>query len=191
MSNHWQSEHSPVQDTYKTAIFAQVWHKYSRIKGDLDSIQGPHYIKIKNTGSMANKGMFWLFQDHLESFQDPCLNSHKFNNFGSFWCITCQNKRQPLNFKFLNLSCLSKPIVATYEQIWCIFKNTQNDGNFHNRASSALKFLPEVITIGAHIVSKFQPCIPNISEVIAKCLHSSSFQDHLIFRPLYINLGQN
>ena len=59
------------------------------------------------------------------SFQDPCLNLHKFNNFGSIWCISHQNKYQPFNFKFFNLLCPSRSIVAIYEQIWLSVKNTQ------------------------------------------------------------------
>ena len=59
------------------------------------------------------------------------------------------------------------------------------------RGGSLLKLTPEMTTIGAHIVSKFQPCTLIISEVIAKSVPSNSFQDHLISRPLYFNLGQN
>ena len=56
-------------------------------------------------------------------------------------------------------------------------KNTQKGSNYHNRDSSMLKFIPELTTIGAHIVSKFQPCAPNISEVIVKSILVDSFQD--------------
>ena len=125
MSNHRQSDHSPVQNAYKTAIFVWVQHKHSKIGGDLDSIQGPYNIKIKSTDNTVNKGTFWFFQDHLDSFQDPCLNLHKFNIFGSVWCISHQIKCQPLNFKFLNLLCPSRSIVAIYEQIWCVSKHTK------------------------------------------------------------------
>ena len=119
-----QLDHSPVQNMYKTPIFAQVWHKFSSI-GDLDPNQGPHYTKIKNIGNMANKGTFGFFQDHFDSFQEPCPNLYKFNIWMLFGSISCQNKCQPLNFKFLNLLCPSKSIVTIYEQIWHIFKNTQ------------------------------------------------------------------
>ena len=70
-------------------------------------------------------------------------------------------------------------------------RNKQKQSNFYNRDDSPLKLTPEGITIGAHIVSKFQLCTPNISKVITKSVHGSSFQDHLTFKPLYINLGQN
>ena len=63
--------------------------------------------------------------------------------------------------------------------------------NFHNRSGSPSKLTSKVSTIGVHIVSKFQPCTPIISKVIAKSGPSNSFQDHLISRPLYFNLGQN
>ena len=126
MSNHRQSDHSPVQNVYKTAIFAWVWHRHSKTGGDLDSVQNPHYIKIKNTGNMENKGTFWFFQNHLDSFQDPCLNHHKFNIFGTIWCISSQNKCQPLNFKFLTQLCPSRSIVAIYEQIWPCQKHTKS-----------------------------------------------------------------
>ena len=158
--------------------------------GDLDSIQGTRYIKIKNTGSMANKGTFWVLSDHVDSFQDPCLNLHKFNIFGSIWCISHQNKCQLLNFKFLDLWCPSRSIVAAYEQIWPSVENKKH-GNFHNRGGSLPKHAPELTTIGAHIVSEFQPCTPNINELIAKSVLGNSFQDYLILRPLYTNLGQN
>ena len=81
--------------------------------------------------------------------------------------------------------------MAIYEQIWLSVKTHKKHSNFHNRGGSPLKLTPEVTTIDAHIVSKFQSCIPNISEVIAKRVLSNSFQDHLILRPLYTNLGQN
>ena len=75
---------------------------------------------------MANKGVHWFFQTNLDSFQeDPCLNLHKFNILDSIWCISHQNKCQPLHFKFLNLLCPSRSIVAIYEQIWLSVKNTQ------------------------------------------------------------------
>ena len=64
--------------------------------------------------------------------------------------------------------------------------------NFNNRDGSLLKLTPEVTTIGAHIVSKFQLCTFNISEVIAqKKLLTTSFKTISYSRPLYINLGQN
>ena len=150
MSNCRQSDHSIVQNRYKTAIFARVWHKHGRI-GDLDSIQGPLCIKIKTTGNMANKRTFGFFQDHSDSFQDPCQNLHKFNIFDSIWCISCQNKCQPLNFKFVNLLCPRRSIVVIYEQIWHISRNTQKGSNFNKRGSSPLKFIPEMTTTGAHI----------------------------------------
>ena len=73
---------------------------------------------------MANKGTDWFFQTNLDSFQDPCLNLQKFNIFDSIWCISCQNECQLLNFKFLNLLCPSRSIVAIYEQIYLSIKNT-------------------------------------------------------------------
>ena len=104
MSNHRQSVR-PFPCT-NTAIFARVWHKHSKIRGDLDSIQGPHYIKIKNTGNTANKGTFWFFQDHLYSFQDPCLNLHKFN---IFWLYLVHfPPKQVSTIKFQ----ISQPIVS-------------------------------------------------------------------------------
>ena len=72
-----------------------------------------------------------------------------------------------------------------------VTKTHKKHGNFHNRGCSLLKLTPEVTTIGAHIVSKFQLCTLSISEVIAKIVLSNSFQDHLILRALYTNLGQN
>ena len=79
--------------------------------------------------------------------------------------------------------------MAIYEQIWLSVKTHKKCGNFHNRGNSPLKLTPEVTTIVAHIVSKFLPCTPNISEVIAKSVFDDSFQDHLILRPLYTKFG--
>ena len=105
----------------------------------LTQFQGPHHIKAKNTGNMPNKGTFWLFQDHLDSFQDPCLNLHKFNIFGSIWCISHKNKHQLLTFEFFNLLCPSRPIVAIYEQIWPSVKTHKKYGNFHFRCPHWVK----------------------------------------------------
>ena len=119
----------------------------------------PNKFKIQATQLI--KEHFGTFKTILDSFQDPYLNHHKFNILDSIWCISCQNKCQPLNFKFLNLLCPSRSIVAAYEQIWPSVKNTQKvHSNFHNRGGSLLKLTPEVTTIGAHIVSKFLALYP-------------------------------
>ena len=149
----------------------------------------PNIFKIQATWLI--KGHIGSFKTILDSFQDPCLNHHKFNILDSIWCISHQNKCQPLNFKF------SQPIVP--QQVHCghlsavlaVSKTHKKHGNFHNRGSNPLKLTPEGTKIGTHIVSKFQPCTPIISEVIAKSVPSNSFQDHLISRPLYFSLGQN
>ena len=132
---------------------------------------------------MANKECFGSFKTILDSFQEPCLNHHKFNILDSVWCISNQNKCQLLNFKFLYLLCPSRSIVAIYEQILLSVKNTQKHGNFHNISDSPLKLTPGMTTISTHIVSKLQPCIPSINKVIAKSVlgsffHDISFQDH-------------
>ena len=112
----------------------------------------PNKLKIQAT---------WLIKRHIgsfriisDSFQDHCLNHHRFHILDSIWCISCQNICQPLNFKFLNLLCPSRPIVATYEQIWLSVKIHKKHGNFHNKSGSPLKLTPEVTPIGTHIVSK-------------------------------------
>ena len=140
---------------------------------------------------MANKGTYWVFQDHFRFLSRPLPKSCKLNICGSIWCISHQNKCQPLNFKFLNLLCPSRSIVAIYEQIWPGVKNTQKSSNSHNRSSNPLKLTPEITTIGTHIVSKCQLCTPSISKFITKRVLINFFQDHLILRPLYTNLGQN
>ena len=80
------------------------------------------------------------------------------------------------------------PLWPSMGKFGWVSKTHKKHGNFHNRGGSLLKLTSEVTTIGAHIVSKFQPCTPVISEVIAKSVLSNSFQDHLISRPLYLNI---
>ena len=68
--------------------------------------------------------------------------------------------------------------MTIYEQIWHIFKKTYKKGsNFHNRDGSALKFIQQMTTIGAYIISKFQLCTSIISKVIAKSVLTGFFQD--------------
>ena len=81
--------------------------------------------KLKIQATQLIKGHIGSFKTILDSFQDPCLNHHKFNILDSIWSISPQNKCQSLNFKLLNLFCPSRFIVAAYEQIWPSVKNTQ------------------------------------------------------------------
>ena len=137
------------------------------------------------------KGHIGSFRTILDSFQDPCLNHHKFNILDSIWCISDQNKCQPLNFKFLNLLCPADPLWSPMSKIGRVSKTHKKQGNFCNRGVSWLQLIPEVTLVGTHIVSKFQLCTPIISKVIANSVHSNSFQDHLISGLLYFDLGQN
>ena len=84
----------------------------------------PNIFKIQATWLI--KGHIGSFKTILDSFQDPCLNHHKFNILDSIWCISHQNKCQPLNFKFLNLLCPSRSIVAIYQQFWQCQKHTKS-----------------------------------------------------------------
>ena len=111
--------------------------------------------KFKNKGNMVQKGTYWFFQDHLDSFQDHCLNHCKFNIFDSIWFRSTQNKCQLLNFKLLNLLCPCRTIVATYEQIGEVLNTHKKHDNFHNKGSRTLTLTPEVTLIGAHIVPRF------------------------------------
>ena len=112
----------------ETAIFAcSMAHKHGKIGGDLHFISRPSLqINQKYCQPGLIKGHIGYFKTILDSFQDPCLSYHKFNIFDSIWCISCQNKCQKLNFKFLNLLWPSWSIVAAYEQIWQSVKNTKN-----------------------------------------------------------------
>ena len=74
----------------------------------------PTKLKIQETWLI--KGHIGSFKTILDSFQDSCLNHHKFNILDSIWHISHQNKCQLLHFKFLNLLCPSRSIVATYKQ---------------------------------------------------------------------------
>ena len=96
------------------------------LEGILIQVKALTASELKLQATWQIKGNFGSFKTISDSFQDPCLNTHKSNILDAVWLISWQNKHQPLNFKFLNLSCPSKPIVAIYEQIWCIFKNTQH-----------------------------------------------------------------
>ena len=61
----------------------------------LTQFQGPHSNKIKNTGNTVNKRRhIGSFKTILDSFQEPCLNHHKFNIwtlFGAFPTKTSVN----------------------------------------------------------------------------------------------------
>ena len=84
----------------------------------------PNIFKIQATWLIT--GHIGSFKTILDSFQDPCLNHHKFNILDSIWRISHQNKCQPLNFKFLNLLCPSRSIVAIYQQFWQCRKYTKS-----------------------------------------------------------------
>ena len=123
MSNHRQSVRSfPCAKQPYLLEYGTYMVKLEEILTQFKAIT-PNKLKIQATQLI--KGHIGSFKTILDSFQDPCLNHHKFNILDSIWCISCQNKCQPLNFKFLNLLCPSRSIVATYEQIWLSVKNTQ------------------------------------------------------------------
>ena len=120
-----QLDNYPVQMGTKQPYLVEYSKNTVKLEEILIQIKTLTTTKLKIQATWQIKEHFGFFQGHLDSFQDPCLNLHKFNIFGFIWCISHQNKCQLLNFKFLNLLCPSGSIVAAYEQIWCIFKNTQ------------------------------------------------------------------
>ena len=117
-----QLDHSLVQNSHICSSMAHHTVKLEEILTHFKTIT-PNKLKIQATQLI--KGHIGSFRTILDSFQDPCLNHHKFNILDSILYISHQNKCQPLNFKFLNLLCPSRSIVATYEQIWLSVKNTQ------------------------------------------------------------------
>ena len=117
-----QLDHSPIQNSHICLSMAHIQVKLEEILTQFKALT-PTKLKIQATQLI--KGHIGSFKTILDSFQDPCLNHHKFNILDSIWCISHQNKCQPLNFKFLNLLYPSRSIVAAYEQIWLSVKNTQ------------------------------------------------------------------
>ena len=74
--------------------------------------------KFKNKGNTVNKGTYWFFQDHLDSFQDHCLNHCKFNIFWLHLVQTKPKQVSTIKFQISQPIVPHRSIVATYEQIW-------------------------------------------------------------------------
>ena len=120
MPNHRQSDKSPC--IFQPYLLIQVTQKVNlEILIPFKTIT-PRSIKIKAIQLKIRS--YWFFQNYLNSFQDHCFNTHKFNISGSIWPKRHQNKCQPLNCKFLNLLCPNQAIVTMYEQIWQTVKTT-------------------------------------------------------------------
>ena len=63
--------------------------------------------------------------------------------------------------------------------------------NSHNKAGRQLQFTSEVILIGIHIVSKFQPNPSIITKVIDNFVHGNFFQDHCVANNIKIKSYNN
>ena len=123
MSNHRQSVRSfPCAKQPYLLEYSTYTIKLEEILTHFKIIT-PNKFKIQ--AIQLIKGHIGSFKTILDSFQDHCLNHLKFNILDSIWCISHQNKCQPLNFKFVNLLCPSRSIVSTYEQIWPCDKHTK------------------------------------------------------------------
>ena len=132
--------------------------------------------KLKIQATQLIKGHIGSFKTILDSFQDPCLNHHIFNIFNSIWCISHQNKCHLLNFKFLNLCAPAGPLWLPMSEFGWVSKTHKKHGNFHNTGSNLLKLTPEVTTIGAHFVSKFQPYTPILAKLLQKVYPVTPFK---------------
>ena len=130
-------------------------------------------LKIQATRQIMEHLGF--FQDHFDSFQDPCLNLHKFNIFGCYLAVICLPK-QVSTIKFQ----ISQPIVHQQvhcDHLWanlvCFQKHTKRVVTTDNRWQQHT----EIHTRGDHtqvptLCQKFSPVTSNICEVITKkCTH--------------------
>ena len=113
--------------------------------------------KLKIQATWQINGTSWFFQDHLDSFQDPYLNHHKFNIFWLYLVHFPPKHMSTVKLSNFSTYCVpAGPLWLPMSKFGAFSKTHKKGSNFHNRGSSQLKLTSEMTTTGAHIVSKFQ-----------------------------------